>query len=200
MIELLAVIVILAIIALIATPIVTNIINDAIKEAAKDSTYEYVKAIENKIALSALEDRTYGDKDDYAYDEIKPDIKGTIPTGGIYSLKNGIVTEGKLCVNNYLLNYKESKIKVEGTCINETLKLDGSLKLSSNSGHYTYPEVGTIEIIENKENGKISCESSDTKVAICLVKGNTVTGSKQVIIAVEIVVAPSRTSNTTYYY
>ena len=75
LIELLAVIVILALIALIATPIVTNIINDARKEAAKDSTYEYVKAIENKIALSALEDRTYEDKDDYAYDEIKPDIK-----------------------------------------------------------------------------------------------------------------------------
>ena len=175
LIELLAVIVILAIITLIATPIVTNIINDARKEAAKDSTYEYVKAIENKIALSALEDRTYEDKDDYAYDEIKPDIKWTIPIGGIYSLKNGIITEGKFCVNNYLLNYKESKIKVEGTCTNETLILDGSLKLSSNSGHYTYPEVGTIEIIENKENGKLSCESSDIKVATCLVKGNTVT-------------------------
>ena len=59
LIELLAVIVILAIIALIATPIVTNIINDARKEAAKDSTYEYVKAIENKVALDNLDEEEY---------------------------------------------------------------------------------------------------------------------------------------------
>ena len=178
LIELLAVIVILAIIALIATPIVTNIINDARKEAAKDSTYEYVKAIENKVVLSALEDRTYEDKDGYAYNEIKPDMKGSIPAGGMYSLKNGIITEGHFCINGYLVDYKDSKATIDSNnskCTSESLKLDGSLKLSSNSGHYTYPEIGTIDIIENKGNGKLSCESSDTKVATCLVKGNKVT-------------------------
>ena len=39
LVELLAVIVILALIALIATPIILNVINDAKKQAAKDSAY-----------------------------------------------------------------------------------------------------------------------------------------------------------------
>ena len=130
------------------------------------------------MALSTLEDRTYEDKDGYAYDEIKPDIKGSIPTGGMYSLKSGQITEGHFCINGYLVNYNDSKATIDSNnskCTSESLKLVGSLKLSSNSGHYTYPEIGTIEIIENNGNGKLSCESSDTKVATCLVKGNTVT-------------------------
>ena len=46
LVELLAVIVILALIALIATPIILNVINDAKKQAAKDSFHEYGKAVE----------------------------------------------------------------------------------------------------------------------------------------------------------
>ena len=42
LVELLAVIVILALIALIATPIILNVINDAKKQAAKDSAYGYM--------------------------------------------------------------------------------------------------------------------------------------------------------------
>ena len=49
LIELLAVIVILAVIALIATPLIMNVINDAKKNAAKDSAYGYVKAVENAM-------------------------------------------------------------------------------------------------------------------------------------------------------
>ena len=56
LIELLAVIVVIAIISLIAIPTIGNIIEGSRREAAKDSIYEYVKAIENKVALSTLED------------------------------------------------------------------------------------------------------------------------------------------------
>ncbi|MBP3461030.1 MAG: prepilin-type cleavage/methylation domain-containing protein, partial [Bacilli bacterium] len=52
--ELLAVIVILAIIALIATPIILNMINDAKKSAAKDSIFGYVEAVENYQTLQML--------------------------------------------------------------------------------------------------------------------------------------------------
>ena len=45
LVELLAVIVILALIALIATPIILNVINDAKKQAAKDSAYGYMDAV-----------------------------------------------------------------------------------------------------------------------------------------------------------
>ena len=52
LVELLAVIVILAIIAQIATPIILNVISDAKKEAAKDSAYGYIEAIENAIIMN----------------------------------------------------------------------------------------------------------------------------------------------------
>ena len=65
LVELLAVIVILAVIALIATPIILNIVNNAKKSAAKDSAYGYIKAIEyNNLGeysseFNKLEDRKY---------------------------------------------------------------------------------------------------------------------------------------------
>ena len=58
LVELLAVIVILALIALIATPIILNVINDAKKQAAKDSAYGYMDAVEKYIVSSELEDKS----------------------------------------------------------------------------------------------------------------------------------------------
>lgn len=55
LIELLAVIVILAIIALIATPIVMDVINNAQKQAALDSAYAAVKAFEDAYTIHNLE-------------------------------------------------------------------------------------------------------------------------------------------------
>ena len=54
LVELLAVIVILALIALIATPIILNVINDAKKQAAKDSAYGYMDAVEKYIVSSKV--------------------------------------------------------------------------------------------------------------------------------------------------
>ena len=51
LVELLAVLVILAIIALITTPIILGVINDARENAAADSAWAYVDAIENAYAL-----------------------------------------------------------------------------------------------------------------------------------------------------
>ena len=49
LVELLAVIVILALIALIATPIILNIINDTKKSSIKQSAIGYVDAVEKTI-------------------------------------------------------------------------------------------------------------------------------------------------------
>ena len=49
LVELLAVIVVLAIISLIATPVVLNIIESAKKGSAEQSAIAYVKAIENSV-------------------------------------------------------------------------------------------------------------------------------------------------------
>ena len=56
LVELLAVIVILAIIALIATPIILNVISDAKKQAALESFKGYIDGAEKAIVLNEFED------------------------------------------------------------------------------------------------------------------------------------------------
>jgi prepilin-type N-terminal cleavage/methylation domain-containing protein len=61
LIELLAVIVILPVIALIATHVIMNAINEAKKGAAKDSAYSYMSALEYYIASTHADDDTNND-------------------------------------------------------------------------------------------------------------------------------------------
>ena len=122
LIELLAVIIILAIIALITVPVIMNIIEKVRKGAAEDSTYNYIKAVENEIALSNLENKVYKDGNDYTLDDIKVEMKGSSPTGGLYTLKNGNVESGTFCVNNYTVNYQNSKAKAETSGCNKDNK------------------------------------------------------------------------------
>lgn len=174
LIELLAVIVVLAVIAMITTPIVFGIINTAKKGAAEQSTVAYAKAVEDTVAIAAMNNKSYANRDDYLYDEIKADVSGSTPTGGIYALKDGIVTRGTFCVNGYKVTYSDSKAKAYEKCTGDDLKWDGSLKLEQTSGFYDYPESKQINIVENTSGGKISCTSSDEKVATCSVTGTTI--------------------------
>lgn len=174
LIELLAVIVVLAVIAMITTPIVFGIINTAKKGAAEQSTVAYAKAVEDTVAIAAMNNKSYANRDDYLYDEIKADVSGSTPTGGIYALKDGIVTRGTFCVNGYKVTYSDSKAKAYEKCTGDDLKWNGSLKLEQTSGFYDYPESKQINIVENTSGGKISCTSSDEKVATCSVTGTTI--------------------------
>ena len=174
LIELLAVIVVLAVIALIATPIVFGVINTAKKGAAEQSTVAYVKAIESTVTIDDFYNKSYANRDDYLYDEIKADVSGDTPTGGIYALKDGIVTRGIFCVNGYKVTYSDSQAKAYENCTGDDLKWDSSLKLEQSSGFYVYPESKQINIVENTSGGKISCTSSDEKVATCSVTGTTI--------------------------
>ena len=101
LVELLAVIVILALIALIATPIILNVINDAKKEAAKDSFYGYMDAIEKAIVLDAFENESKLPTPDsnvcYNLKELnkKVNLKGTQPKiadDAKVCLKEGTIT------------------------------------------------------------------------------------------------------------
>ena len=92
LVELLAVIVILALIALIATPIILNVINDAKKQAAKDSAYGYMDAVEKYIVSSELEDKSIQDGT-YRVEELnkKISVKGSTPDNGNIEIKNSSV-------------------------------------------------------------------------------------------------------------
>lgn len=133
LVELLAVIVILAIIALIATPIILNVIDSARKNAAINSAYGYMEAIEKSVVLSGfsegdaasqkmatIENGTYTISNDgktitsskEGASPIKVNFKGDAPANdGTITYEDGKVsTCSNLKVNNIDLTCTGSKV------------------------------------------------------------------------------------------
>ena len=111
LVELLAVIVILALIALIATPIILNVINDAKKQAAKDSAYGYMDAVEKYIVSSELEDKSIQDGT-YSVEELNSmgvSVKGSTPDNGNIEIKNSSVKSYDIGIDGYEVNNGEVK-------------------------------------------------------------------------------------------
>ena len=110
LVELLAVIVILALIALIATPIILNVINDAKKQAAKDSAYGYMDAVEKYIVSSELEDKSIKDGT-YSVEELnkKISVKGSTPDNGNIEIKNSSVKSYDIGIDGYVVSNGEVK-------------------------------------------------------------------------------------------
>ena len=111
LVELLAVIVILALIALIATPIILNVINDAKKQAAKDSAYGYMDAVEKYIVSSELEDKSIKDRT-YSVEELNNmgvSVKGSTPDNGNIEIKKGAVKNYNLGIDGYYITKDEVK-------------------------------------------------------------------------------------------
>ena len=111
LVELLAVIVILALIALIATPIILNVINDAKKQAAKDSAYGYMDAVEKYIVSSELKDKSIKDRA-YSVEELNSmgvSVKGSIPDNGNIEIKEGAVKNYNLGIDGYYITKDEVK-------------------------------------------------------------------------------------------
>ena len=112
LVELLAVIVILALIALIATPIILNVINDAKKQAAKDSAYGYMDAVEKYIVSSELEDESIPDGI-YRVEDLnkKISVKGSTPDNGIIKIENKEVKKYDIGIDGYAVrNGKVEKV------------------------------------------------------------------------------------------
>lgn len=112
LVELLAVIVILAIIALVATPLIFNIIDHSRKSAAKSSAFGYVDAVERELALDDLDESKYNiqvNKKIFINENSffsNLNINGNKPTSGIIILnKNKSVSKADLCVDNYYVSY-----------------------------------------------------------------------------------------------
>ena len=122
LVELLAVIVILAIIALIATPIILNVINDAKKQAAKDSAYGYMDAVEKYIVSSELEDKSIQDGT-YRVEELnkKISVKGSTPDNGNIEIKNSSVKSYDIGIDGYVVrNGKVEKVSTTKSFKNGT--------------------------------------------------------------------------------
>lgn len=132
LVELLAVVVILAVVALIATPIILNVINDAKKSSIKQSAIGYVDAVEKTI----LEKKTNTDVDYDGKYTIKKDqitketetasllpildliqlninVKGVLPNNGNLEIKKTNVVSGKFYYDNYLVTLSNDKYKIQ---------------------------------------------------------------------------------------
>ena len=108
LVELLAVIVILALIALIATPIILNVINDAKKQTAKDSAYGYMDAVEKYIVSSELEDESIKDGT-YRVEELnkKISVKGSTPDNGTIKIESKTVKSYDIGIDGYAVSNGE---------------------------------------------------------------------------------------------
>ena len=132
LVELLAVIVILALIALIATPIILNVINDAKKQAAKDSAYGYMDAVEKYIVSSELEDESIQDGR-YSVEELNSmgvSVKGSTPDNGNIEIKEGAVKNYNLGIDGYYITKDEVK------------KVSTTKKIENGTEIYYNPETG----------------------------------------------------------
>lgn len=112
LVELLAVIVILAIIALIATPIILGVIDDARKGAAKSSALGFVDAVEKSIALGMVSDTNTSIPASIETSDItKVKVKGDAPTSVSLSLDSaGSVTSGTITVSGYTVTFSNGKV------------------------------------------------------------------------------------------
>ena len=123
LVELLAVIVILALIALIATPIILNVINDAKKQAAKDSAYGYMDAVEKYIVSSELEDKSIQDGT-YSVEYLNSmgvSVKGSTPDNGNIEIKNSSVKSYDIGIDGYVVsNGKVDKVSTTKSFKNGT--------------------------------------------------------------------------------
>ncbi len=125
LIELLAIIVILAIIAVITVPIILNIIENSKRGAVIDSAYGYKDSI-NKYYVTelannpefALSDGKYtvGDDGSITSGENKYEIPftGTKPSGGKVTLKDNVVTDACLVIDDYAVELKDGKFTTDG--------------------------------------------------------------------------------------
>ena len=131
LVELLAVIVILALIALIATPIILNVINDAKKQAAKDSAYGYMDAVEKYIVSSELEDESIPDGI-YRVEDLnkKISVKGSTPDNGIIKIENKEVKKYDIGIDGYAVSNGEVK------------KVSTTKKFENGTAVYYNPEKG----------------------------------------------------------
>ena len=129
LIELLAVIVVLAIIALIATPIVMNTIKNSKKGAAERGAENYIKQVETAIATSKLDNKEVADGT-YTIDQdgnitvpslpngkLTIEMNGTKPTSGKIKITNGSVDQSSsnMTIGDYDVTYNPAKKTYEAT-------------------------------------------------------------------------------------
>ena len=176
LIELLAVIVILAIIALIATPIILGIIKDAKEQSTKNSAHNYLDTVEQAIIRKNLKEKfsptrceiTGNELDCDGYDEkIKIEVDGDTSIKGIILFENNMITQG----TNFILNDYIVKINEEDELTIKPIPAPKSFNEDSWETIIANVRKGNIDVyksnLENDENNtkQITLTSNDAEIA-----------------------------------
>ncbi len=162
LVELLAVIVILAIIALITVPLIINIVESSRKGAARSSAYGYMEGVNIFYSKELLKGSNFTlngtlnvDENGYLEDN-KIEVEGTMAKGGHLTYNNGKVSEGCLTINEY-------KVSIENDEVTNVEK-------GSCDGTSTEPVEPVIEesptewfIFEDNSDGTATLKSLSTK-------------------------------------
>lgn len=116
LVELLAVILILAILVLVIVPTILNVIETSRKSTAESSVLGYVKAVEKNYIESIGTENAFIDNETYTTSELtdRLDTSGNRPTDGlVYVTENGVVGPSSFCMNGYYIAYDGTKAKVD---------------------------------------------------------------------------------------
>ena len=166
LVELLAVIIVLAIIALIATPIVMNAIKSTEKGAAETSANSYIRAVDLAMSNSELKkkfilDGSYSiDSDGNLIGTGLPDGKleiemsGNKPTSGTVKIENGKVvkTGTMMIIGEYDVSYDETDkkyIAIKLGTYSITYNLRNVIGDSSNVTSISTKDVKTLKFASN---------------------------------------------------
>ena len=137
LVELLGVIVVLAIIALITTPIILGIIESTRKGAAEQSALGYIDAVEMQVSLNSLDLEKEDIKDGvYTVSQLKKlevSIKGQSPSDESWiKIKNGRAVAYSLKFGRYTITLDENNNKV--------IEKDGEVIKKPNDDNTTNPD------------------------------------------------------------
>lgn len=159
LLELLAVIIVLAIISLIATPIVINVVKSAKKSSAIESVTNYVRAVDMAISMSKI-DKNRIPNGEYQINSdgnlclnddcskvLEIETKGNRPTNGKLIVSNGEVDSNSIVMmNDYTISYNPTSEKYE------------VLKINFNNGQEVYFDVSTGKKCSNYQSNNSRSE------------------------------------------
>ncbi len=176
LVELLAVIVILAVLALITTPILLNVIESSIKSTALNSAEGYVRAVSNYLIMNELSDGLYSVLDN----NIKAEYTGTGPSNGSITIKKGDIESANLCINKYSIDYIDGVSSIsENDYCKDTNNKTLIIKKNNEQVKKVYIGNSTNTSIEKEEGTNIVCNNGvtikeeDGKIKIENILGNS---------------------------
>ena len=157
LIELLAVIVILGILALIVTPILINVVKDSNEKSYKLSADGYISAVNDYILSNQLDGKKV-ENGKYNIKNLDVKISGKAPSKGSVEIYDEKINNAQLCYDTYLLKYDGKGV----TLTEKGCEKEATVNLAI--GEKKYDNV-TKDDIETEFN--ISDDISDMTNIVC---------------------------------